>query len=465
MTDLTCDVAVIGAGTAGLAAERSARKAGATTLLIDPAFNGTTCATVGCMPSKLLIAAARTAHEARNAGALGIRTQVDIDGPAVMRRLRALRDDFVSATRAGIDRLPDGVRITGRAHFTGPDRLALGDGRSIRAGAIVIATGSSPMIPPPYRDLPHHLLTNETIFELRDLPKSLAVVGAGPIGLELAQAMARLGVRVALFDHSDRLGGVRCDDVHDALKRTLARDMDLHLGSDPAPSVQDGTLRIDWGTGAETFDKVLVATGRPPDIAGLNLAATGLALNDRGMPDIDPESLQCGDAAIFVAGDANAVRPLLHEASDEGATAGRNAVSYPAVSRPDREVPLAITFTDPPLVTVGAAPTRSDAIGRADYTNQGRARVENRNVGLARIYAAAPGGRLTGADLFCPGADHMGHLLALAIGRGLSATDLLALPIYHPTLEEGLKPALRDICKAVPLKIPADRDTRTPPGA
>ncbi len=465
MTDLTCDVAVIGAGTAGLAAERSARRAGARTLLIDPAFRGTTCATVGCMPSKLLIAAARAAHDARGADAFGVRTQVDIDGPAVMTRLRALRDDFVSSTLASIDKLPDGVRITASARFTGPTTLALSDGRTVSARSIVIATGGAPTVPPPFRDLQDHLLTHETIFELQDLPKSLAVIGAGLIGLELAQAMARLGVRVALFDHSDRLGGVRCNLVHGALKDALEQELDLHLGTDPQPSLDGGALRIDWGSGAAQFDKVLVATGRPPDISGLNLEATGLDLDDKGMPDIDSESLQCGDAPIFVAGDATATRPLLHEASDEGATAGRNAVAYPAVSRPDRMTPLAITFTDPPLVTVGDAPEESAKIGSGDYTDQGRARVENRNIGLVRIYAAAPHGRLTGADLFCPGADHMGHLLALAISCGLTATDLLEMPIYHPTVEEGLKPALREICAAVPLKIAGERDTGTPPGA
>ena len=155
---------------------------------------------------------------------------------------------------------------------------------------------------------------------------------------------------------------------------------------------------------------------------------------------------------------------MLHEASDEGAIAGRNAVAYPALVRSERKVNFAITFTEPPLVAIGDSPDDSAKIGSADYTDQGRAKVDAQNTGLARLYAAAPEGRLIGADLFCPGADHMGHLLVLAIGQKLTAGDLLDMPFYHPTLEEGLKGALREICHAVPLKVPGDHDTGNPPG-
>lgn len=466
MTDLTCDIAVIGAGTAGIAAERSARRQGARTLLIDPAFSGTTCATVGCMPSKLLIAAARTAHGARQAGDFGIRTgPVAVDGPAVLDRLRRLRDEFAASVREGFDDLPEGTAIRARARFTGPTTLVLDDGRSVSARAVVIATGSAPMIPPPFRDFGAAVLTNETIFEMADLPRSLAVVGGGVIGLELAQALARLGVAVTLFDRETRLAGVRCDHVHAALKEAMARDMTLCLGTDPTPTRDGDGVRIAWGGGSDRFDRVLVAAGRPPALSGLDLDRTGLVLDDDGMPPVDPETLQCGDAPIFLAGDANGARPVLHEASHEGAIAGRNAVAFPAVVPSDRHVPFSITFTEPPLVSVGQDPSDSARIGSSDYTDQGRARVDGRNTGLVRIHAAAPDGRLIGADLFCPGADHMGHLLVLAVQQGMTASALLDLPFYHPTLEEGLKSALREICKAVPIAHPGDRDTGNPAGA
>lgn len=465
MADLTCDVAVIGAGTAGIAAERSARKKGARTLLIDPEFAGTVCATVGCMPSKLLIAAANRAHAARTAGVFGLSTTVDVDGEAVLARVRAERNKFAEATRAGFDDLPAGTCIKARAHFTAPTELELDDGRTVSAGGVVIATGSDPMVLPPYRDLgDDRLLTNRTVFEQFDLPQSLAVIGAGAIGVELAQAFARLGVHVAVFDQGETVAGVRCERIHAALKQELSKELDLHLGVSPEPERVDEGVRIRWDGSEEVFERVLVATGRPPSIEGLRLEATGLTLDDKGMPAVDTETLQCGDAPIFMAGDANANRPVLHEASTEGAVAGRNAAAYPELTRASRSPSFTITFTDPPLVSIGEGPDDSAKIGRADFTDQGRAKVEARNIGLARLYAAAPDGRLIGADLFCPGADHMGHLIAWAIEAGMTASDLLNRPFYHPTLEEGLRGALREVCRTVPLDLPGDRDIGNPPG-
>lgn len=465
MGDLTCDVAVIGAGTAGIAAERSARKRGAKTLLIDPEFAGTVCATVGCMPSKLLIAAARRAHDARTAAPFGITAPPTIDGRAVMARVRAERDRFAASVRDGFDALPPGTCARASARFTGPTDLALDDGRTVSAKAIVIATGSAPMVPPPYRDLGEtRVLTNRTVFEQEDLPESLAVIGAGAIGVELAQAFARLGVRVAVFDQGERVAGVRCDRVHDALKAHLSSDLALHLGVDPEPQPAEGGVRIAWGDRRETFERVLVATGRPPRLDGLDLDRTGLTLGDNGLPEIDKRTLQCGATPIFMAGDVNGVRPVLHEASTEGAVAGRNAACWPELTRADRSPPFTITFTDPPLVAVGDGPDDSAVIGTASYENQGRARVEAKNVGLVRLFAAAPDGRLSGADLFCPGADHLGHLIAWAIACETTASELLSRPFYHPTLEEGLRGALRDICASVPLEPPHDRDEGNPPG-
>ena len=140
---MRCDVAIVGAGTAGLAAERAARSNGASTLLIDPEYRGTTCATVGCMPSKLLIAASHAAHAARSTDMFGISVaEVSIDGKAVMQRVRDERDRFARLTRDNIADIPEGVRLTGRAKFLAPDCLGLDDGRRIEADSIVIATGS-----------------------------------------------------------------------------------------------------------------------------------------------------------------------------------------------------------------------------------------------------------------------------------------------------------------------------------
>lgn len=467
MRDIECDVAVIGAGTAGLSAERRARQAGARTILIDPAFVGTTCANVGCMPSKLLIAAARTAHTAKTSEAFGIRTEVVVDGAAVMRRVRRERDRFAKATRDEIAKLPDGVVVKATARFVDERTLSLDDGRTVRATAIIIATGARPSVPKSFDGISNLVLTNETIFELESLPATLAVIGAGPLGLELAQAMARLGVGTTVFDEGDAIGGLK-GDVAGKLEIALSKELDIHLGVKIGTTTVDGKARLVWSgasEGDQTFERVLVAAGRPPALKELDLEATGIELDEHGTLVFDRETMRCGDSSIFMAGDADADRSVLHEASSEGAIAGANAAKLPEVVKARRNVPFSIMFTDPPVAVVGRKAGDGVVTGRASYEDQGRARVENQTTGLVELYADPGDGRLLGATLFCPGADHLGHLLAWSIESGCTADDLLDRPFYHPTFEEGLKPALRSICEQVGVQLPDVSDEGGPPGA
>lgn len=466
---LRCDVVVIGAGTAGLAAERAARANGASTLLIDPDFNGTTCANVGCMPSKLLIAAARARHAVDLAEIFGVEVgRVSVDGMAVMDRVRKERDRFAASTQRSIEKIPDSIRIKARAKFAAPGKLQLDDGRLIDARAIVIATGSRSALPDPFAALGKRALTNENVFELKTLPRRLAVVGSGAIGLEMAQAFARLGVEVALFDKSETMAKLRCPRVHKALKAIIERDIDLHLGVDVTPELRDGGVCIRWSgnsQGEALVDHVLVAVGRPPVLDGLAIDRAGLDLDDKGVPCHDRATMRCGESNVFLAGDVCADLPLLHEASHDGAISGRNAAAYPAPVRTERYVPFSITFTDPQVVSIGDAEEDGAVSGTADFTDQGRARVEARNEGALTLYAAAPDGVLIGADLVAPAGEHLGHLLAWAIQQKMTATQLLKMPFYHPTIEEGLKQALRTVCAATPIAIPENHDAGSPAGA
>ncbi|WP_323766155.1 dihydrolipoyl dehydrogenase [Marinovum sp.] len=459
--DLSCDVAIIGAGTAGLAAQRSASAAGASTLLIDPAFGGTTCANTGCMPSKLLISAGDAAHGVREADTFGIRATPEVDGRAVMARVHRLRDRFVKGVTDSIAELPDAVKITARARFAAPDRLVLDDGRSVMAGAVVIATGSSPAIPRAFDAVSDAVLTNAYLFELDDLPRSVAVIGAGPIGVELAQALARLGVEVAVFDKGDRVAGLQDAEVSQTLAKLLAKELPLHLGTEPEVARAEGGVRLSWDGQSKSFERLLLAVGRPPNLDGLDLGKAGIALDEHGTPGFDPETLRCGTSRVFIAGDANQDRPLLHEASHEGRIAGQNAATCPEVARFSRHVPFVLTFTRPEAAEVGHIPDPDDpdiAVASAPYDDQGKARVEHRLGGLCRIYARRSDGRLTGASLCAPDAGHLAHFFALALEAGMGANDLLSVPFYHPTLEEGLKPALRALCKATGRKVPALRE-------
>ncbi|KQN06032.1 MULTISPECIES: dihydrolipoyl dehydrogenase [Sphingomonas] len=470
MSKLTCDVAIIGAGTAGLAAERSARRNGAKTLLIDEGFGGTTCASVGCMPSKLLIAAGNAMHAVEHASVFGVDASGKVDGVAVMARVREERDAFVAGVEKSIDKLPEEVKIEARAKFAGATILSLSDGREVHAKSVVIATGSSPAIPEMFDAVRDRVLTNESIFDLKDLPKSLGVIGAGALGLELAQAMARLGVDTMVFDTGETIGGLKDRHVAEAYHAILSREMPILLGVELTVEPDRDGVKLAWSgsaSGKQRFDYLLVATGRPPRIKDIGLETTGLALDEHGMPDFDLETMQCGTAPIFIAGDADHDRAVLHEASAEGMIAGRNAASYPEVTPGKRTVPFAITFTHPNVAVIGKIAKDDDAdtvIGTASYDDQGRAKVEACNAGLVRFYADRRDGRLTGATMAGPAVEHSAHLIAWAIQSGWTATEVLDLPIYHPTFEEGMKGALRSICSEVHSPTPPDRDDGFTPG-
>src|SRR5688572_24575256 len=183
------DVAVIGAGTAGLAAYRAAKAAGKRAVIIEGGTYGTTCARVGCMPSKLLIAAAEAAHAIARAPCFGV--HVDgaprVDGREVMARVKGERDRFVGFVMKGIDAIPAADRIRGRARFVDRNTLEVGE-RTVKARTIVIATGSRPTVPPILQGLGDRLVVNDDVFEWDDLPRSVAVFGPGVIGLEIGQA-------------------------------------------------------------------------------------------------------------------------------------------------------------------------------------------------------------------------------------------------------------------------------------
>lgn len=449
------DVAIIGAGTAGLNARRAVEKQGGRPLLIEGGAYGTTCARVGCMPSKLLIAAAEAAHAVAGAALFGVQATARIDGKAVMARLQRERDSFVAGVVKGTQRIPADQRLLGQARFTGPTTLEVGGHTRVQARAVVVATGSVPFVPPPFAAVREHVLTSDTIFDLPDLPESLAVIGTGIIALELGQAMQRLGVRVVFFSPFDDVGPLTDPEVARVARHAFTQELDLRLKTemlDATPEAGDLLLRWRTADGAERqeqFSQVLVAAGRRPNLQGLDLAASGLALDDKGMPAVDAATAQCGDAPIFLAGDVAGHIPLLHEGADEGRIAGDNALRWPDVQRQARRTPLSIAFTDPQIAMVGLhhdqLPADCSTIGEVSFEKQGRARVIGRNRGLLRVYADRRDGVLLGAEMAGPGAEHLAHLLAWAVQQRMTVPQALTMPFYHPVLEEGLREALRDL--------------------
>ena len=471
------DVAIVGAGTAGLTARRAAVDGGASVAIVESGPYGTTCARVGCMPSKLLIAAADARHEVAHADLFGIRVPdgVAVDGRAVMERVRRERDRFVGLVIEGVEAIPAAQRIRGRARFLEPGVLAVDDHTRIEARAVVIAAGSRPTIPPSLLSVREHVLVNDDLFELRDLPRSLAVVGTGVIGLEIGQAMHRLGVRTVFFSHSQRLGPFTDPEVQRSAAAVFGGELALRLSAEIAVRRDGEGFVIEWHDGAgphtERVDAVLAATGRHPDLDDLQLANAGVSCDATGRPAVDRHTTQCGDAAVFLAGDVSDDHPVLHEAADEGHIAGANAAAYPNVVAHPRRTPLMIAFTDPNMALVGTPWAELDPaeikVGAVDYGDQGRARVMGRNAGVVRIYARGACGTLLGAEMFGPRVEHTAHLLSWAVQLKLTVEQALELPFYHPVVEEGIRTALRDLCAKVerrPPPPPAPHDLECGPG-
>ncbi|WP_295994557.1 dihydrolipoyl dehydrogenase [Rugamonas sp.] len=459
MQTLHTDVAVIGAGTAGLTAYRAARMGGKRAVLIESGQYGTTCARVGCMPSKLLIAAAEAAHAITAAPAFGVHAgPLRVDGAAVMARVRSERDRFVGFVLEGVDSIPAQDKIVGHARFIGARLLQVDEHTLIHVERIVIASGSAPIMPEEWKKAGDRVISNEGVFDWTDLPASVAVAGSGVIGLELGQALHRLGVRVTIFARGGSVAQLSDPVVRDVAARALSQELDLRFQTQVIAVRQEGEqLAVlsrdgDGHERTEYFSYLLSAIGRKPNLDHIGLEKTGLALDRFGIPLYNKHTMQCGDSAIFIAGDADHERPVLPEAADQGRIAGDNAARYPDVEPGLRRTPLAIAFSEPQIATLGASykelcisHSGRFAIGAVSFENQGRSRVMLQNHGMLRVYGEFGTGRFLGAEMTGPRAEHLSHLLAWACQAGLTVAAMLQMPFYHPVVEEGVRTALRDL--------------------
>lgn len=459
MNKMTVDVAVIGAGTAGLAAYRAAHAQGARTVIVEGGPYGTTCARVGCMPSKLLIAAAEAAHAVGAAAGFGVHAgAVRIDGREVMARVRRERDRFVGFVLEGVDNIPAGDKLRGHARFTGPQSLAVGGHTAVEASRIVIASGSRPVVPPELDGVGPGVIVSDQVFDWTDLPESVAVIGSGVIGLELGQALGRLGVRVSVYARGGGVARLSDPEVLHVAAKALCAEIDLRFQHRVVRARQEGgavMLTTRDGAGAERterFQYVLLAVGRRPNVDNIGIETAGLELDARGVPLFDSRTMQCGSSRIFIAGDASNERPVLPEAADHGKIAGDNAGRYPDIRPGLRRTPLAIAFTEPQAAMLGSsyrelcvAGRHKFAVGKVSFDDQGRSRVMLQNRGMLRVYGEYGSGLFLGAEMIGPRAEHLAHMLAWARQARLTVAEMLDMPFYHPVVEEGVRTALRDL--------------------
>lgn len=459
---INVEVAIIGAGSAGLYALSQVKKQTDDFILINSGPYGTTCARVGCMPSKSLIRIAEYYHEREYFEKSGIKNseKLSVYIPDVLKRVRKHRDILVAGNIKNIARLGDKV-LTGRAEFINANTLKVGE-ELIIAKKIIIATGSTPVFDPKWEAFKEHILTTDELFEQEDLPATLGVLGLGVIGLELGQALSRLGIKVTAVHSKEFIGGLSDPKVNENMLGLCKKEFDIWLGGGRAVlSKVDDKIKISNSENEVLVDKVLVAIGRKPNLESLKLENLGIDLDKRGMPNFDPQTMQIEDLPIYIAGDVNADRPLLHEAADEGRIAGYNAVKDQKKFK--RKVPLAIVFTDPNIALIGKDynEIKEDTnvlTASYDFKQQGRAFLINKNAGLANIYVQKSDGKLLGAQIAAPAGEHLAHHLAWSMEQELTVYDMLQLPFYHPTLEEGLYSLLLSCIKAISKKTTGIRE-------
>lgn len=464
MKKLQADVVVLGGGTAGMGAFRNARLHTENVYLIESNVFGTTCARVGCMPSKLLIAAAEARHHALHTAPFGVHldtNSIQVNGKEVMNRVKSERDRFVGFVVSDVEEWPAERRIMGEAKFIDEHTVQIDDHTQITADRIVIATGSRPIILPQWHALGDKLLINDDVFSWDDLPESVAVFGPGVIGLELGQALTRLGVKVEIFGLGGLLGGISDPVVLEEAKAVFGEELTLHLNAQTESVLnENGQVEVRWNddgeTGVFTADYLLAAVGRRPNVDNIGLENLNIELDARGVPVADPYTMQTSIPHIFIAGDASNQLPLLHEASDQGKIAGENAGKYPEISKGLRRSLIGVVFTDPQIATVGTRYATLQAqygddfekqvvIGQVSFKNQGRSRVMLVNKGHLRVYADRQSGRFLGAEMVGPAAEHIAHLLAWSHQQQMTVAQMLDMPFYHPVIEEGLRTALRDV--------------------
>ncbi len=449
------DVLVIGAGAAGLSVAAISAGLGLKVVLIERAKMGGDCLNYGCVPSKAMLAAGHAAAQARGAHRFGVKVSApEIDWPGVRAHVqgaiaRIAPNDSVARFRGmGID------VIEASAHFIAPDEVEAGT-RRIRFRRCVIAAGSAAIIPPIPGLGEVRTLTNETLFDLEEAPEHLAIIGGGPIGLEMAQAHARLGCRVTVIEAAT-IAGRDDPEMVAGLREALIRDgVALHEGVAVERVARDGAgVAVMLADGQRiAASHLLLATGRAPRLAALDLVAGQVSATPRGITT-DAGLRSVSNPRVFAAGDIAdpagiGPRAFTHVASQHaGVLARRMLFKLPA--KVDYAALPRVTYTDPEIAQIGMTEAEARAAGHGELTilrwplgENDRAIAEGIEGGLVKLVATKKG-VLLGASILAPGAGEMAGTYGLMIGRKLSLSALAGMVLPYPTLAEMGKRAAGD---------------------
>lgn len=424
MSKFQYDLAVIGAGAAGLVASKSAVRLGLKVALIEKERTGGDCTWSGCVPSKALLAAAKVAHTAKDGARYGVHVgDIRIDFAAAMRHVdHTIQEIYAEETPDVLRKDRIDVYMT-LARFVDAHTLELADGKRITAKRFLLCTGSTPYVLDAFQDVPH--LTNKTLFDLKEQPRHLIILGGGPIGTEMAQAFCRLGSDVTVIDMETRLLPRDDEEASQLVMESLRNDgVTLKLGT--AAESGSGTdtqvtVRLKNGE-TVTGDKLLIALGRRPHIDSLNLAAAGIQLDAKGNLVLS-DTLQTSQKHIYAAGDVTGGPYFTHYAGTQAFTAIRNLFFPLSKSGKLAHIPWA-TYTDPEVGQAGLTEKQAQEqhgskvqITRLPMTRSDRAMTEGKTTGFMKL-VHLPGGKLLGATIVGINAGDLVNEWADIIGKG-----------------------------------------------
>ncbi len=450
------ELCVLGAGTAGFIAAEAARAAGRDVVLVtgDDELGGT-CILRGCMPAKTVLAAAQYEGEIEKAHDVGVETSAPhLDMPAIVRRKRALVDYFAADRLHDLEAYP---LVRGDARFVAEDTIVAA-GRRIVAERFVIATGATIVRPRIEGIDTVRTITSSDVLEMTQPPRSVAILGGGPIGCAFAQYFARLGTRVTLFQDAPELLRNEDADVGTAVRAALGRDgVEVVCDADVRRVERDGDVAVviaDTAHGAHgaRAEAVMLATNRRPNVEGLALGAAGIE-GDRARGVVVDDALRSvSNPRVFAAGDVLGRRSLVHAAAYAGRLAAENAFADEPVAVDWRRWESHALYTQPQVAVAGRTERqcREDGIAVRVATlpasEVGKALVSDQAEGFVKMLVRAGDGRVAGVTIVADDAiDLAGEAIAL-VDRGATATEIANMPHLHPTMSELLARVAEKLC-------------------
>jgi pyruvate/2-oxoglutarate dehydrogenase complex dihydrolipoamide dehydrogenase (E3) component len=467
METIEYDLVVLGAGSGGYAAARTARDLGAKAALIDHGPLAGLCILRGCMPSKAFIASSDALQAARDSGALGVRIAgaIGYDMPFIQQRKRELVKEFADYRIEGIETFP---LYRGHAHFVSDGAVEVGGDVRLRARTFIIATGSSvaPVQVPGLEEAGY--LDSDSVLELESIPGSVAVLGGGYTACELGQFLARMGAKTTMLIRSNHLLTNSDDDVGNALTKYFREDGIAVIEQTHVTRVEKRGARkiVHYTVGGERLelivDEIFFAQGRVPNVNGLGLSTAGVDYDPVDGIRVDA-TLRTNRPHVFAVGDVTGDYPLVHVAIYQGEIAARNAVSGSNEEADYTLMSAHTIFSDPQVAHVGMSEKELQRAGIAyctgkyDFAEHGKAMVLNRTRGFVKMMSRLVTGEILGATVIGPEASELIHEVIVAMTFHATVEQFMRIPHLHPTLSEIWTYPAEECAMQCGLRKPVDQ--------